>query len=266
MADDLVLVSFTPHVGGQDHVVEDEIVDAQSREDVPPAVAFEKEAQWPAEIGASPGDECRTEDVVQVPYEEAKDEEGEGKEQQLILVVSHLSIRDDILRGLQGFVDDSEVQDCVEGLMEDWITVDVDVGVSEEACDKEGPDVGNQMPWLWSVPAPDVPKRYCSDPDHRQLVHELVLVREGGVEHEAADTDRGEAQRYEDVQQAVAIFERRVDVVAGQEDEPDVRKGVDDLRNVRGEEVVFFTPVDGGGGGSPVGLKGSCRVGETKHG
>ena len=86
------------------------------------------------------------------------------------------------------------------------------------------------------------------------------------MEHEAANADRGEAQGYEDVQQAVAIFERRVDVVAGQEDEPDVREGVDDLRNVRGEEVVFFTPVDGCGGGSPVGLKGSCRVGEAKHG
>lgn len=99
--------------------------------------------------------------------------------------------------------------------MEDGVSVYVDVDVREERSDEEGTDVGEQVPRLWPVPAPDVAEGDGGDPDHGQLVHELVLVPEGGVEHEAAYSDGGKAQRYEDVQEAVAVLESGVDVVGG---------------------------------------------------
>ncbi|GAV27564.1 hypothetical protein PMKS-001032 [Pichia membranifaciens] len=197
-----------------DHVVKHEVVDAQTGEDVPPAVSFKKDAKGHAEVGASPTYECFAEYIVQVPDQEAEDEQGEGEDQQLVLLASDLWVWDALLCGFHCFVYDAEVQDCVERLVEDGVSVYVDVSVREEGGDEEGADIGEQVPRFGPVPAPDVAEGDGGDPDHRQFVHKLVLVPEGGVEHEAADPDRGEAQGYEDVQEAVAVFEGGVDVVS----------------------------------------------------
>lgn len=243
--------------------VDDVVVDSGAREQVPPRVELEENAKRQAQEGAADVAPEGAEKIVEVPHQEAQQEDGDAEghgvaEVALGALVLDVAVGHDACRE-----HDHDVQDGVGGLVDGRVAVHQvhhgEDGGGEEHGRADHDLLGFGGLGVFFAAAQDLgllaenaPGRDASGVDHGELVEQLVLVAQRHVEEPGPDADGAESEPDHDEPGLEVVAQRGVGHEHGEQHEEPVGDGVGPLGDERRHDVVFLTPVDGRGGRAPV--------------